>query len=166
MKHIAAIVAALSLTAAVVTTGKPEDVGLSSERLQRINDAVHRYIESGQITGAVTVVARRGKVAHLEAQGLMDVESKTQMRRDAIFRMASMSKPVTGVAILILLEVGKLRLSDPVSRFIPEFKNPKVAMLKAAGGGPGRGAPPAGGRGEAPAPEIYTIPAQRELTIR
>src|SRR3954464_804348 len=91
-------VSALSLTAAVSSVGRPEDVGLSSERLQRINEAVQRYIDSGQITGAVTVVARRGKIAHFEAQGLMDVESKTPMRRDAIFRMASMSKPVTGVA--------------------------------------------------------------------
>jgi len=167
MKHIAAIVAALSLTAGAASNVKPEDVGLSSERLQRINEAVQRYIDSGQITGAVTVVARRGKVAHFEAQGLMDVESKTPMRRDAIFRMASMSKPVTGVAILMLMEEGKLRLTDPVSRFIPEFKNPKVAMPKNPGAGTGRGAPPAGGRGEMPPPpEIYTIPAERELTIR
>ena len=156
--RVAAVAAALSLTAGVVSNGKPEDVGLSSERLQRINESVQRYIDSGQVTGAVTVVARRGKVAHFEAQGLMDLESKTPMRRDAIFRMASMSKPVTGVAILMLMEEGKLRLTDPVSRFIPEFKNPKVAMLKNAAA--------AGGRGEAPPPEIYTVPAERELTIR
>jgi CubicO group peptidase (beta-lactamase class C family) len=78
-----------------------------------------------------------------------------------------MSKPVTGVAILMLMEEGKLRLMDPVSRFIPEFKNPKVAMLKNPGAGAGRGVPPPGGRGEPPPPpEIYTIPAERELTIR
>src|ERR1051325_3955971 len=165
VRRAAVIVAALSLTAGLASVGKPEDVGMSSERLQRINEAVQRYIDSGQITGAVTVVARRGKIVHFEAQGLMDVESKTPMRRDAIFRMASMSKPVTGVAILMLLEEGRLRLTDPVSRFIPEFRNPKVAMLKnpgGAGNGNGRGA---GGRGETP-PEIYTVPAERELTIR
>src|SRR5436190_19523852 len=162
MKHIAAIVAALSLTAGAASNVKPEDVGLSSERLQRINEAVQRYIDSGQITGAVTVVARRGKVAHFEAQGLMDIEGKTPMRKDAIFRMASMSKPVTGVAILMLMEEGKLRLTDPVSRFIPEFKNPKVAMLKNPGAPPAAAAP-----GQPPpAPEIYTVPAERELTIR
>ena len=153
---------ALSLTAGVVPSGKPEDVGLSTERLQRINEVVQRYIDSNQISGAVTVVSRRGKVAHFEAQGLMDIESKAPMRKDAIFRMASMSKPVTGVAILMLMEEGKLRLADPVSRFIPEFKNPKVAMLKTPDGPAARpipGQPP-------PPPEIYTVPAERELTIR
>ena len=84
------------------------------------------------------------------------------MRKDAIFRMASMSKPVTGVAILMLMEEGKLRLTDPVSRFIPEFKNPKVAMLKA----PAVPTPPVAPGQRAPEPEIYTVPAERELTIR
>src|SRR5438067_10941163 len=139
------VAAALLLTAGMLSVTRPEEVGLSSERLQRINEVVQRYVDSGQITGAVTVVARRGKVAHFEAQGLMDVESKTPMRRDAIFRMASMSKPVTGVAILMLMEEGKLRLTDPVSRFIPDFKNPKVAMLKNAAP-----RPPIAGRGEPP----------------
>src|SRR5436190_15753024 len=161
MKHIAAIVAALSLTARAASNVKPEDVGLSSERLQRINEAVQRYIDSGQITGAVTVVARRGKVAHFEAQGLMDVESKTPMRRDAIFRIASMSKPVTGVAIMMLMEEGKLRLTDPVSRFIPDFKDMKVAVAKESK------APAAAAPGQAAsAPEFYTVPAAREITIR
>src|SRR5207245_6142828 len=105
-------------------------VGSSSERLQRSNELVQRYIDSGQISGAVTMVARKGRVAHFEAQGLMDIESRAPMRKDAIFRMASMSKPVTGVAILMLMEEGKLRLTDPVSRFIPEFKDTKVAMVK------------------------------------
>ena len=128
----------LSLTAAV-TTAKPEDVGMSSERLQRINQFVQRYIDAKEITGAVTVVARRGKVVHFEAQGLMDVEAKTPMRKDAIFRMASMSKPVTGVAILMLVEEGKVRLTDPVSRFIPGFKNLQVADGEAVAAGRSRG---------------------------
>src|SRR5712671_5622544 len=162
-RHFAVVLLALSLTAAAVPHGKPEDVGFSSERLQRINETVQRYIDSGQITGAVTVVSRKGRVAHFEAQGLMDLESKTPMRRDAIFRMASMSKPVTGVAILMLMEDGKVRLTDPVSRFIPEFKNPKVAMLKPQTGPPPP--PPAAGQ-RSPEPEIYTVPADRELTIR
>jgi len=150
------VVAAASLTPrAAVVSAKPEEVGISSERLQRINQLVQRYMDAREITGAVTVVARRGKVAHFEAQGLMDVESNTPMRKDAIFRMASMSKPVTGVAILTLVEEGRLRLTDPVSRFIPEFKSLQVAMAKPA---------PAAGRGAAP--EIYTVPAAREITIR
>ena len=156
--------ATLSLTASV-TTVKPEDVGLSSERLQRINQFVQRYMEAKEITGAVTLVARRGKIAHFEAQGLMDVEAKTAMRKDAIFRMASMSKPVTGVAILMLVEDGKVRLTDPVSRFIPAFKGLQVAIAKPAQPGAGRGAG-RGGAGEASAPEIYTVPATREITVR
>jgi CubicO group peptidase (beta-lactamase class C family) len=161
-RHVVVVLLALSLTAATVPNGKPEEVGLSSERLQRINETVQRYIDAGQITGAVTVVSRKGRVVHFEAQGLMDVESKTPMRRDAIFRMASMSKPVTGVAILMLMEEGKVRLTDPVSRFIPEFKGTKVAMLKTPAGPPTPAAP-----GQTPAaPEIYTVPAEREITVR
>ena len=159
------LLAVLTLTAATtVPSGKPEDVGMSSERLQRVNDVIKASIAAGQITGAVTMVSRKGHIAHFEAQGLMDVEAKTPMRKDAIFRMASMSKPVTGVAILMLMEEGKLRLTDPVSRFIPEFKNPKVAILKTTSGA--RGAAPATPGQPPPAPEIYTVPAERELTIR
>jgi CubicO group peptidase (beta-lactamase class C family) len=154
-RAILTVVLAVSLIAATPPT-RPEDVGMSSERLQRINDVMKGYIDSHQISGAVTMVSRKGRIAHFEANGLMDIEAKTPMRRDAIFRMASMSKPVTGVAILMLMEEGKLRLTDPVSRFIPEFKNPKVAMLKN----------PEAPRNPQQAPEIYTVPAERELTIR
>src|SRR5712692_7674175 len=159
-RRAAIVLLALSLTAATLPGGKPEDVGLSSDRLQRINEVVQRYIESDQISGAVTMVSRKGRVAHFEAQGLMDIESKTPMRKDAIFRMASMSKPVTGVAILMLMEEGKLRLTDPVSQFIPEFKNAKVAVAKPLPPGP----PPLGQ--PLREPEIYTVPAAREITIR
>src|SRR5258708_10735713 len=157
-RRFAVVLLALSLTAATVPNGKPEEVGFSSERLQRINETVQRYIDSGQITGAVTVVSRKGRVAHFEAQGLMDIESKAPMRKDAIFRMASMSKPVTGVAILMLMEEGKVRLTDPVSRFIPEFKNTKVAILKTPVGPPVSAVPAQ----PPPAPEIYAIPAERD----
>ena len=75
--RVASIVLALSLTAAVVPSGKPQDAGLSSERLQRINEVVQRYVESGQISEAVTMVSRRGRVAHFEAQGLMDIATST-----------------------------------------------------------------------------------------
>ena len=153
----------LGLTAASVPSGKPEDVGLSSERLQRINQVIDRYIDAKDLAGAVTVVSRRGKIAHFEAQGLMDVERRTPMRKDAIFRMASMSKPVTGVAILMLLEEGRIRLNDPVSKFIPEFKESKVAIEKPMPPGPGAAG---AGRGQARAPEIYVVPASREITIR
>ena len=115
----------------IPSAAKPEEVGLSSERLPRIHETVQRYLDSGQLAGAVTLVARRGRIAHFEAHGVMDLDSKTPMRKDAIFRIASMSKPVTGVAIMMLMEEGKLRLTDPVSRFIPEFKELKVAVDQA-----------------------------------
>lgn len=153
------ILFALALTAGTLPPGKPEDVGLSSERLQRINQLVQRYLDAGQVTGAITMVSRKGQVAHFEAQGQMDLEAKAPMRKDAIFRIASMSKPITGVAILMLMEEGKVRLGDPVSRFIPEFKNAKVAIAKAAPGAGRAGQPP-------PEPEIYTVPAERDITVR
>src|SRR5262245_7656817 len=160
---IAIVIAALMLTAGVVPNSKPEDVGMSSERLVRIGQVIQRYMDAKDLAGAVSVVSRRGKVAYFEAQGLMDIEHKTPMRKDAIFRMASMSKPVTGVAILMLLEEGKIRLNDPVSKFIPEFKDTKVAIEKPQPAGAAAGA----GRGQAAAArEIYTVPANREITIR
>src|SRR5688572_33190855 len=91
------VVAGLSLHGAgsVMTAAKPEEVGLSSERLARISDAVQRHIGAGAVSGAVTLVARHGRIAHLEAHGLMDIESKQAMPKDGVFRLASMSKPVT-----------------------------------------------------------------------
>jgi CubicO group peptidase (beta-lactamase class C family) len=154
----------LPLTAASIPTAKPEDVGLSSERLQRVHQMIQRHIDAGDISGAVTLVARKGRVAHLEAHGLMDIESKKPMTTDAIFRIASMSKVVTGTAIMMLVEEGKIRLTDPVSKFIPEFRGQKVAMALPAGrGGAAAGATPPS---SAAAPQFYTVPAEREITIR
>jgi CubicO group peptidase (beta-lactamase class C family) len=139
---------AATLTAADLPTAKPEDVGMSSERMHRIHDAIQRHIDAGEISGAVTLVARRGRLVHLEAHGLMDIESKRPMEKDAIFRIASMSKPVTGVAVMMMLEEGKLHLNDPVSKYLPEFKNAKVAIARGNSG------------------ESYLVPADRDLTIR
>lgn len=153
--------ACLLLPAASVKETKPEDVGLSSERLARIHETIQRHIDSHDITGAVTLVSRNGRIAHLAAHGLMDVDSNKPMTRDAIFRIFSMSKPVTGVAILMLMEEGKVRLNDPVSKFIPEFKGMKVAVAQER--------PPAapGAAASQPAPpQYYTIPAAREITIQ
>lgn len=156
-----AVVLAIALVSiGALPAGSPEGLGFSTSRLHRVDELIQRYIDDQQISGAVTMLARHGQVAHFEAQGFMDIESKAPMRKDAIFRMASMSKPVTGVAILMLMEEGKLRLSDPVARFIPEFKDMQVAMPK-----PGANAP--AGRGAAARePEIYTVPAERPITIR
>ena len=137
---------------AQVPVGAPEDVGLSAERLQRIGAMIQRAIDTEEISGAVTVVARSGHVAHFEAHGLMDIEANASMRKDTIFPIASMTKPVTGVAILMLVEEGKVRLSDPVSRFIPEFRETKVAM------------PRSNAAGEEDS--IYTVPAKREVTVQ
>jgi CubicO group peptidase (beta-lactamase class C family) len=147
-------------------TATPQSVGLSSERLQRVHELVERNIAAGEIAGAVTLVARNGQVAYLEAQGVMDLESKRPMRPDSMFRIASMSKPVAAVAILMLAEEGKVRLSDPVSRFIPAYAEIEVAMAKPATPGPG-GPPvaaPAAGPG-APPPPFYTVPATRQITV-
>ena len=161
--------AGLSLQGAgLVTTARPEDVGLSSERLDRIHDAVQRHLAAGSISGAVTLVARHGKIAHLEAHGLLDIESKRAMPKDGVFRLASMSKPITAVAVMMMVEEGKVRLSDPVSRFIPEFKSMKVAVAKpnARGGGAAPASPGGpGGRG-GPPPEVDLVSATREITIR
>lgn len=164
--RVALVLLLLPLFIAVVPVGKPEDVGMSSERLQRINQVVQRAMDAKQIAGAVTVVSRRGRLVHMETQGYMDLDAKAPMRRDAIFRLASMSKPITGVAILMLVEEGKVRLNDPVSRFIPEFKDTKVAVAQAAAAG---AAPaPSGGRGagRGAAPQITLVPATRPITVR
>src|SRR5688572_13761404 len=94
-------------------SAKPEQVGLSSERLQRVSEMLQRRIAAGDLAGAVVAVARKGKVAHLSAQGVVDLDSKQPMTPAAMFRIASMTKPVVGVAVMMLVEEGKLRLNDP-----------------------------------------------------
>jgi CubicO group peptidase (beta-lactamase class C family) len=89
-----------------------------------------RHIDEHRIARAVTLVARKGKVVHLAAHGLADAEAGKPMTTDALFRMASSTKPVTGVAVMMLVEQGKIRLADPVSKYIPDFKNLKVAVEK------------------------------------
>ena len=148
--------ATLPCSAAMIPVAKPESVGLSPERLARIHETIQRHMDAHDISGAVTLVVRKGRVAHLEAQGWMDVEGKRAMEKNAIFRIWSMSKPVAGVAILMLMEEGKLRLNDPVSRFIPEFKGMKSAVMQER---------PLGAPATAPAP-YYTVPATREITIQ
>jgi CubicO group peptidase (beta-lactamase class C family) len=151
----------LPLSAATLPQTKPEDVGLSRDRLQRIHETIQSHIDSHDISGAVTLVMRKGRVAHLEAHGLMDVESNKPMAKNSIFRVWSMSKPVTGAAILMLMEEGKLRLNDPVSRFIPEFKGMKVAVIEEKTGAAGTPAST-----QAAKVDFYTVPATREIIIQ
>jgi CubicO group peptidase (beta-lactamase class C family) len=137
-------------------SAKPETVGLSGERLSRIHDAMQLHIDAHDVSGAVTLVARNGQVVWFEAQGLTDIEAKKPMQKNATFRVFSMSKPICGVAILMLLEEGKVRLNDPVSKFIPEFRGSKVAVAQDR---------PANAPVSDP-PKYYTIPATREITIQ
>jgi len=160
----AAVVAVLALlpsglSAAAIASAKPEDVGVSSARLARIHDAMERHIGAHDISGGVTLVARRGRIVNYEAHGLMDLDSRKPMSKDSLFWIASMSKPITGVAIMMLLEEGKLRLTDPVSKYIPEFRGLKVAVMEERTGPPGAAA-------NQQEPRYYTIPASREITIR
>ena len=105
-------------------SAKPEAVGLSSQRLERIDQFLKaKYIDTGRLKGALLLVARRGEVAHLRAQGLADAERGALLREDTIFRIYSMTKPITSVAFMMLVEEGLVALDDPVSRFIPEWKN-------------------------------------------
>src|ERR1700746_1633347 len=128
-------------------SAKPEAVGLSPDRLQRIGQEVQRDIDNKRIAGDVTLVMRHGKVAWFKAQGMADRENSKPMRTDAMFRICSMSKPITSLAAMMLYEEGRFLLDDPVSKYLPEFKTPKV-LVKPAHGDP------------------YTIPATKEITIR
>jgi len=158
-----AILVFLALPVGTATTvGKPEDVGLSSERLQRVAQMIQRRIAAGDLAGAVVAIARKGRVAYVNAQGVMDLDTKQPMSSSSMFRLASMTKPVVGVGVMMMVEEGKLRLNDPVSRYIPEFRNMKVAVLQTSPAGRGGGAAGAA----PPAPQFYTMPAQREITIK
>lgn len=112
--------------AAAPATSTPASVGISAERLGRLHAGMQGFIDRKEAGGIVTLIARDGKVVDVHASGFQDLESKTPMRTDTLFRIASMTKPVTTVAVMMLYEEGKLQLSDPVSRFIPAFKSSRV----------------------------------------
>jgi CubicO group peptidase (beta-lactamase class C family) len=143
---------AVGLAAEGMPPAKPEAVGISSERLRRLTSVMKQYVDDGRIAGVVTLVARGGRIAHLEAVGLADRESNLPMRTDTIFRIASMSKAVTSVAAMMLVEEGRLGLSDPVSRYIPGFKKTTVLV-----------APPPGA---VPGTPVSAVPAKREINVR
>ena len=152
---VTAVCAALAILAVADTHAapNPEAVGLSRERLERIDAMIEQRIAAGELTGAITIVARRGQVAHVSVHGVMDLETRRPMRDDTLFRIASMTKPIVGVGVMLMVEENKLRLDDPVSRYIPEFRNLRVAVAR-----------PAGGSGAAPG--FDTVPPQREVTIK
>jgi CubicO group peptidase (beta-lactamase class C family) len=109
-----------------MSTTTPEEVGLSNDRLDRIGEVMQRYVGQGKLAGLLTLVARYGKVVHLERFGMMNLEAGKPMQFDTIFRIYSMTKPVTSVALMMLLEQGLVRLTDPVTRFIPALGKVKV----------------------------------------
>ncbi len=115
-----------------MNTVTPEEVGFSTSRLSRLGRAMQRYVDQGKLAGLLTLVARQGKVAHLERFGMMDVETAKPMQFDTIFRIYSMTKPITSVALMMLFEQGLVRPTDPVTQFIPEFG--KVMVLVGQGG--------------------------------
>lgn len=106
----------------------PETVGMSAERLTRIDDFMQRYIDDEMVAGTVTLVARQGKVVHFKAQGMKDVERNQEMTTDTIFRMASMTKPIASVALMMLYEEGWFQLDDPISDWLPEFGDMMIEL--------------------------------------
>jgi CubicO group peptidase (beta-lactamase class C family) len=134
-------------TAAGPAAAAPQSVGVDPARLDRLHRGMQAFVDRHEAGGIVTLIAREGKVVDVHASGLQDVESRTPMRTDSLFRIASMTKPVTSVAVMMLYEEGKLLLTDPVSKFIPAFKGQRVQASASEGG-----AEPA--------------PVRREATIR
>lgn len=131
-----AIVLSIALTtfAQELPKAKPESVGMSSQRLGQLSKTLDDYAKEGRIAGGVAMVVRRGKIAYLHTYGQRDREANSPMAEDTIFRIASQSKALTSVAVMILQEDGKLLISDPVSKYLPEFANTTVAVPKDGGG--------------------------------
>ena len=111
-----------------VPTAEPETVGMSSERLERLDQVMQGYIDRNEVAGVVTLVARRGKVVHFSALGERDAESGAPMTHDAIFRIASMTKPIASTALMMLYEEGRFQLRDPISKWLQEFADMQVAL--------------------------------------
>src|SRR5688572_7504043 len=105
----------------------PESAGLSPKRLREATDLLNRYVSEQRIAGAVAAIARRGPVAYLEAVGVQDLQTRAPMTERSLFRIYSMSRPITAVAVMMLHEEGRFSLDDAVAKFIPEFKNVLVS---------------------------------------
>jgi CubicO group peptidase (beta-lactamase class C family) len=114
--------------------GTPEEVGLSSERLARITAWLRGEVEQGRVPGAVAAIGRRGKIAYLEAIGYRDREAGAPMPVDAVFGLASMTKPIVSLALMMLVEENKVQLGHPLSRYLPDFRDQKVGVARMVGG--------------------------------
>jgi CubicO group peptidase (beta-lactamase class C family) len=126
-RSVALLVAVLFGTPAMAQVSHPESVGFSTEGLKAFQQEMRALVDEAKLAGVTTLVARHGKVVHIDAYGVQDLASKRPLTKDTIFRIASMTKPVTGVAMMMLWEEGKWTLDDPVSKHIPEFAGLKVA---------------------------------------
>lgn len=146
------LIAAVTVEAQSLPSAKPEQVGLSSERLQRITSTLKADVDKRVIPGAILLVARHGKIAFFETVGVRDPATKVPMTKDSIFRIYSMSKPITSVAAMMLWEEGRFNLSEPVSRYIPQMGGLKVGVEKPD---------PSGGP-----PTLDLVPAKRDMTIQ
>ncbi|MES2279008.1 MAG: serine hydrolase domain-containing protein [Bacteroidota bacterium] len=138
----------ISLHAQSLPMAKAGDVGLSVQRLSRIDTVLNNYVKQAKIPGAVTLVARHGKVVYYRSFGQANIETRKSMNTDAMFRIASMTKAITSTAVMTLYEQGYFLLTDPISKYIPEFKNPKVVMKASTGD------------------SVVLVPAKSEVTIR
>ncbi len=125
---ITALFAVANLNAQTLIPGKPEDVGMSTERLAKIDALINDGIAKKWYPGSTVLIARNGKIIYHKAFGMNDGEKQIPLKKDDIYRLASQTKAITSTAVLILYEDGKLLLDDPVSKYIPEFKNPKVLV--------------------------------------
>ena len=130
-----------------LTVAVPESVGMSSERLERLTAALQAYVDDDRLAGAVAIVARRGKIAYMEAVGYRDKESGAPLTTDAIFRIASQTKALASVGVMLLQEEGRLLITDPVGKYLPEFMETTVAEPNDGGG-------------------YDVVPAKRPITIR
>ncbi|MEL4308329.1 serine hydrolase domain-containing protein [Joostella sp. CR20] len=135
-----------SLTAQNLAKVNPESVGFSSERLEFLTNTFKQYVTDEKLSGSVTLVARHGKIAYFNAEGFQDIENKIPMQENTIFRIASQTKAIVSVGIMMLQEEGKLLISDPVGKYIPEFQNTTVAVANENGG-------------------YEVVPAKRPITI-
>ena len=144
------IVPSVSYAGDPLQSARPESMGVSSGRLERIGQVLRADIERGRLPGAVVAIARRGRLVYFEAFGYLDKAAGTPMPKDAIFAIASMTKPMTGAGILQLVEEGRIAMSDPISKWFPALGKMPVAVLKSDPGGQGT---------------LETVPAQRQMTI-
>jgi CubicO group peptidase (beta-lactamase class C family) len=135
------------LGAAPLEHARPDSVGMDAERLERLDGVLEQYVENDQIAGAVALVARRGRIVYLNAVGERDREARSEMKTDAMFRIASQTKAIVSTTLMTLVEEGKVLISDPVSKYLPEFAHTTVAVAKAGGG-------------------YDVVPASRPITIR